>query len=547
MKYGKRIVLFTLFALNLVDQPTPPVKIEQGTLTGNVNADGTILEYIGIPYGTVNSSNRFQAPYPPPKWEGIYRATEEYSCPQNAPVLGFVGSEDCLKVNVYVPAKAKRPLPVMVFIHGGAFILGSGGKLVYRPEFLVRYDVILVTFNYRLGVLGFLCLGIKEAPGNAGIKDQIAALRWVKKNISAFGGDPDNITIFGESAGGTSVSLLHASKATEGLFNKMIVQSGSAISNWAINRDPIWVASIIAKALGQNTEDPQELYEIFSKTSMEKLITTKAKKPIHKYFDTELLSIPCVEKPIPGVEPAIDDLPYNLIRSNPKKIPVIYGSNTKEGEFLVHGATETAYNETNYNYLFASDLIFPHEEEAIEVDKKLKKFYFGDQRISLEMKSHLVDLYTQLYFELPEIFEAEMVIPNDVPVFNYIFNYAGGRNFLKTRMGISNETGACHADELLYLFNGNIWPYPITKKDQQMIDWMTMMWTNFAKYGNPTPPSSSLPIKWERSTKDKLNFLYFDDELSIGPMPNPGGYQIWKEVYQKYRRKDLKYFLPIKQ
>lgn len=174
----------------------------------------------------------FQAPGPPPKWEGIYKAIYEiYECPQYT-FLGVIGSEDCLKVNVYVPVFPKaKPHAVMVYIHGGSFILGNGGKLIYGPGFLVQKDVIVVTFNYRLGPLGFLCLRIKEAPGNAGLKDQIAALKWVKENIAAFGGDPDNVTVFGESAGATSLSLLLLSEASAGLFNRAIVQSGSALSN----------------------------------------------------------------------------------------------------------------------------------------------------------------------------------------------------------------------------------------------------------------------------------------------------------------------------
>lgn len=426
-----------------------------------------------------------QAPLPPPKWEGVFKATEEASCPQYmGPTIGVIGTEDCLKINVYVPALAKHPLPVMVYIHGGAFIVGSGGKLMYGPDFIVKQDVILVTINYRLDVLGFLCLGIKEAPGNAGIKDQIAALRWVKKNIAAFGGDPDNVTLFGESAGGTSTSLLLASEVTAGLFNRVIVQSGSSISNWAINRKPVWIASLLAKSLGHDTEDPYELYEIFSKMSFQELIAQKLKKPIDLFFDTQLIHLPCVEKPIPGVEAVITDLPFNLLSKKPKNIPVIYGSNSREGLFLIPEETDESLEERNSKYLFASDLEFSNETEAADVNKHLMKFYFGDKRISMKEKLAVAKLYTQLYFEIPEILETEVLVNNsDASVYNYIFNYSGGRNFLKHRSGFANETGACHGDDLLYLFKAIIWPFRISKEDRQMIEWMTKMWTDFAKYG----------------------------------------------------------------
>ncbi|XP_026318641.1 esterase FE4-like [Hyposmocoma kahamanoa] len=540
MKYKKKLVLFSLFAMNLVDQPAPEVEIQQGIVSGIISADGSILEYIGIPYATANSSNRFQDPYPPPKWDGVYNAREEYTCPQHFPWLGLIGSEDCLKINVYVPAKAQAPLPVMVWIHGGAFKLGSGGKMLYGPKFLLKKDVILVTFNYRLGILGFLCLGIKEAPGNAGIKDQIAALKWVKKNIAKFGGDPDNVTLFGESAGGASSSVLLASEATKGLFNRVIIQSGSALAGWAINRNPIWIASVIARELGHETDDPNKLYEIFAKADFKDLIEINVKKPLRKYTDTQLLHLPCVEKPFEGIQPAINDSPYNLLKYKPKNIPIIYGSTTQEGFLILADETEESLQEKNDMFLFASDLEFPSLEEAEEVDKKLKEFYFGNKKIDMNVKFKVSDLYTHLYFETPVILEAELLLESSkAPVYNYIFNYSGGRNFLKHRLNFNNQTGACHGDELLYLFDGYLWPYAINDEDQRMIDLMATIWTNFAKYGHPTPSSANLPVKWERSTKDKLQFLYIDHRLKMGPLPNPEAYQIWRDIYNKYRRKDF--------
>lgn len=372
----------------------------------------------------------------------------------------------------------------MVYIHGGAFLLGSGGKFIYAPDFLVKHDVILVTFNYRLGALGFLCLGIKEAPGNAGIKDQIAALRWVKKNIAAFGGDPDNVTVFGQSAGATSASLLLASNATEGLFQRVIIQSGSSISSWAINRQPLWVASLIAKELGYDTEDQKEIFETFSKLPYKKLIKARPKKPLGMYFDTQLLNYPCVEQEIEGEEAVITDYPYNIFSRNPKNIPVIYGTTSREGIFLIPDDTKESLAARDARYIFASDLQFPSEEEAANVSKMARQFYFGEKNISLEEQSIIIDLNTQLYFEAPAILESETLIKNvEAKVFNYYFNYAGGRNFLKYISGFRNEPGACHSDEILYLFKGKIWPFPINKDDQKLIDWMTKMWTNFAKYG----------------------------------------------------------------
>ncbi|KAM3956354.1 esterase FE4-like [Aphomia sociella] len=546
MKYVKKLVLFTLFAMNLVEQPAPEVTIEQGTLTGKINADGKIFEYVGIPYATTNSDSRFQEPLPPPSWKGVYRAIDEiYACPQQVFGKIVVGTEDCLKVNVYVPSTAKKPLAVMVYIHGGAFVMGGGGKLMYGPEFLVKQDVILVTFNYRLGALGFLCLGIKEAPGNAGLKDQIAALKWVKKNIAAFGGDPDNVTVFGESAGATSTALLLASEATNGLFEKAIVQSGSSLAIWALNRQPVWIASLLVKELGYDTEDPQEIYKILSTLSYKEIININPKKQVGLYFDPNLIHLPCIEKPLPDVEPALTDLPYNLLLKKQKNVSVIYGSTSKEGYFMVMEETPDTLKDKDNNYLLTSDLEFDNDERTAEIAKTVKEFYFGKENVSPATILNLVDIYTHLYFEIPAIFESELVsASNKTSVYNYYFNYIGKRNFLKENSPFKNDKGACHADEILYLFDGRIWPFRVNDKDKIMIEWLTKMWTNFAKYGDPTPSFvSDLPVKWIPSNKESKHFLYIEDELQMGSLPNPEAYHMWKDIYEKHRRKNVNNYL----
>lgn len=425
-----------------------------------------------------------QAPLPPPKWKGVYKAVEEmYQCPQNTP-FGVVGTEDCLKINVYVPAKAKGPLPVMAYIHGGAFILGNGGKIIVGPDFLVKKDVILVSFNYRLGALGFLCLGTEEAPGNAGLKDQVAALRWVQKNIAAFGGDPDNVTIFGTSAGGTSVSLLVASEATNGLFHRAIMHSGSALATWAVNHDPVSVASKFLSVIGYDTKEPEKLYEIFSKLSYKELVLATAHITISQLVLQGLLHAPCVEKQFPGVESFLNDVPYNLLTKKPKNIPLMYSTTDLEGLFFIEEDTKETLEEYNKRSVFGEDLIFESKKKEMEMSNKVKEYYFGKEVVSEKNIMKLSDLYTHLYFEVPVISEAELLARTiDAPVYSYYFTYSGGRNFVKFRTKYSNETGASHGDDLLYVFSGTIYPFRINEKDQIMIDRLTTMLTNFAKYG----------------------------------------------------------------
>ncbi|XP_049791554.1 venom carboxylesterase-6-like [Schistocerca nitens] len=162
------------------------------------------------------------------------------------------GSEDCLYLNVYVPAAASGPLPVMFYIHGGAFKFGY--PFFSNPDYLVEKGVVLVTISYRLGALGFLSLMNDDIPGNAGLKDQVLALQWVQRNIAAFGGDPSKVAIFGGSAGAGSTSHLFLSPVTEGLFSEVIMESGVATAPWALTDKPRERAYRMGEALGFQTQ-----------------------------------------------------------------------------------------------------------------------------------------------------------------------------------------------------------------------------------------------------------------------------------------------------
>lgn len=188
----------------------------------------------------------------------------------------YKGNEDCLFLNVYtrrLPSREAHPrLPVMVWIHGGGFTFGSGNAFLYGPDYLVAEDVVLVTINYRLGPLGFLSLGSGDASGNAGLKDQVLALKWVQENVAAFGGDPDTVTIFGESAGGSSVQFLMLSPLAVGLFHRAISESGSALNSWALSERPRERAFRLGRVLGFDTNSTADLVAFLRKVPARKLV-----------------------------------------------------------------------------------------------------------------------------------------------------------------------------------------------------------------------------------------------------------------------------------
>ncbi|MDO9336780.1 MAG: carboxylesterase family protein [Caulobacter sp.] len=231
-------VLALLFALTAGPALAAPglVRVETGDLRG-ASADG-VLSFKAVPYAAPPVGKlRWRMPRPPAPWDGVRDATAVGPACLQAPVLGesypVPGpySEDCLTLNVWAPARPDRPLPVIVWIHGGGFTNGGAAAAAFDGAALAGQGVVLVSLNYRLGRFGFFAHpaltaeATGEARGNYGLADQIAALQWVRRNIAAFGGDPGNVTLMGESSGGLAVAALMTSPAAEGLFHKAIIQS----------------------------------------------------------------------------------------------------------------------------------------------------------------------------------------------------------------------------------------------------------------------------------------------------------------------------------
>nr|BAR64787.1 carboxylesterase [Ostrinia furnacalis] len=540
----KWMVLVTFIAVNVVQLPSPLVRTKDGLVRGRVVGAGRFHLFLGIPYGTVDKRNRFQAPLPPPKWEGILDAINENTwCTQRVGKSSItVGQPDCLKLNINAPANAKPGdrLPVMVFIHGGCFFEGMGTPFVYGGDFFTEHGVIYVGINYRLSVEGFLCLGIKEAPGNAGLKDQVAALRWIKENIREFGGDPDNVTLFGESAGAVSISFLLLSMSARGLFSKVILQSGSALSPWGLQHDPIKTASNIAREFGQNSTDPEEIYETLSKRSPDELINAIKYSERKNWITAETLFVPCIEETLPGVEPIITEFPTTLIKTgNYTKVPMIIGFNDNEGIFFVGKDYGTSLKKVDTAETLQPDLVFPSAEAKNSTVERIEKHYFSSGKDELIMD--MVDLYSDVHFKYPSVLVSELYSKtSDQPVFYYLFKYSGLINVGKTLVYFIGAEGASHADELLYMFRPHALPMVAAQTfEGLMMERLTTLWTNFAKYSNPTPRTSRLlPIKWRPSRESIPRALVIDYEFSTAPMWHEQTMRLWNDIYSQFRRKE---------
>jgi para-nitrobenzyl esterase len=277
MKDLKRVVLAAFGAALAFGSAAgaAPVKTQSGLLQGV--EDQGVVSWKGVPYAAPPVGDlRWRAPAPPAPWQGVRQADRfGDSCMQNVtpstPGGMLTTSEDCLYLNVWAPAHASK-LPVMVWIHGGGFTLGSSAWKQTDGTSLARRGVVLVSLNYRLGRFGFfahpaLTAEAKGGPiGNYGVMDMIAALKWVKANIAAFGGDPDNVTIFGESAGGMAVDFLMQAPAARGLFEKAIVESGGGRNASADLAEAEAAGKAAAQGWGVSGDDPAALRAVPAKT-----------------------------------------------------------------------------------------------------------------------------------------------------------------------------------------------------------------------------------------------------------------------------------------
>lgn len=432
-----------------------------------------------------------QPPEEPESWTCIRDATEPGNkCCQLNPYsnTSIDGSEDCLYLNVYTPSLPQdkiEKLPVIFFVHGGRFIFGFGDY--YKPDYLIKHDVILVTINYRLHILGFLCLNIPEVPGNAALKDSIMALRWVNKNIVHFNGDPNNITAMGESAGAALVASYQTSKMADGLFHKLICQSGVSMSDVFMieEQDPIEKAKVVASNLGKELTDERSLYEFLVDVPVEDLViafsTAEISRPpsvINAFF------LPVVEKEFENVERFFDENPRrDMILNRFKDVPSLFGLNSHEGAFFIQrdGEGSVIFEKDFFYFIPRYTHVQRTHKRATEISKKLREFYFGSKELNDACKAEYVDLLSDRFFNYDAMQAVEILSKSPSNIYFYKFEYNGNLN---TRMMKSlGMQGASHGDMIQYQFYRRRKHEKATKKDLVIVEMLSEAWCNFAKTG----------------------------------------------------------------
>ncbi|NWX17378.1 CEL lipase, partial [Aegotheles bennettii] len=523
------------------------VYTEGGFVEGENKKLGLFGEYVdifkGIPFAAPPKT--LEDPQPHPGWDGTLKAKDyKNRCMQMTLTQTNVrGKEDCLYLNMWIPQGRRQvstKLPVMIFIYGGAFLVGGGqganflnNYLYDGEEIAVRGNVIVVTFNYRLGPLGFLSTGDENMPGNYGLKDQHMAIAWVKRNIKAFGGDPDNITIFGESAGAVSVSLQMLTPKNKGLFKRAISQSGVGLCSWAIQKDPLAWAKKLGEKLGCSTDNT---------TVLAKCLRTSDPKALTLAYHLHLTNLPSPLVHTLALTPVVDgdflpDTPQNLF-ANAADIDYIAGINNMDGHIFA-GIDVPAINRPLVKvsaeevYELIKGLTVDRGEAGANATYNIYTQTWGDKPDQEVIKKTVVDLITDYIFLVPTQWALNLHLKNagTAKTYSYVFSQP-------SRMPIYPKwVGADHADDLQYVFGKpfatplGYWP-----KHRTVSRYMIAYWTNFARTGDPNKGNSKVPVDWPPYSNKGTYYVDINNKMnkdSVKQDLRPRFVTFWNSVYQK--------------
>ncbi|KAF3705922.1 Neuroligin-3 Gliotactin -like protein Precursor [Channa argus] len=512
----------------------PTVTTQFGKLRGlRVPVPSEVLrpvdQYLGVPYAAPPvGEKRFMPPEQPASWSGIKNATHFMPvCPQNIhntvpeimmpiwftynldTVATYIQdqSEDCLYLNIYAPTedgsqhkkkgaafshaethisediRDSEARPVMVYIHGGSYMEGTGNMM--DGSVLASYgNVVVVTLNYRIGILGFLSTGDQAAKGNYGLLDQIQALRWISKNIGYFGGDPGRITVFGSGIGASCVSLLTLSHHSEGLFHRAIIQSGSALSSWAVNYQPVKYTRMLAERVGCNVLDTMEMVSCLQKKSAKELVEQ----------DIQPARYRVAFGPVIDGDVIPDDPEILMEQGEFLNYDIMLGVNQGEGLRFVENVMDLEDGVSGSDFDFAvSDFVdslygYPEGKDTLRETIKFMYTDWADKDNPETRRKTLVALFTDHQWVEPSVVTADLHARYGSPTYFYAF-YHHCQSLMKPVWSDS-----AHGDEVPYVFGipmvgpTDLFPCNFSRNDIMLSAVVMTYWTNFAKSGDPNKP-----------------------------------------------------------
>ncbi|XP_034398467.1 bile salt-activated lipase-like [Cyclopterus lumpus] len=501
------------------------VQTDKGLVEGRSHRMGlfrTVDVFKGVPFADV--PGKWEKPKPHPGWSGVLKAHQYRDRCLQVTLLQTKtqGSDDCLYLNIFVPQglKLSTSLPVMVYLFGGAFMLGAsndvailGDSLYDGKELAERGDVIVVTVNYRVGTMGFLSSGDARLPGNYGLWDQHAAISWVRRNIAAFGGNPENITIFGQSAGAVSASYQMLSPHSKGLFRRVISQCGVALSPWALQKNPMALTKKIARKVGCSRSDEDEMLACLKLSDPVGL--TMAGK-----IDVFLLLGKGVVMDLLELAPVVDgdfvpDEPSRLFH-NAAQFDYMAGVNSMDGH-LFAGVDVPSINKENGNTTvedvkgLLAGLTKEKGVTAVGSAYSVYSSHWGSAPEPAVVKKTVADIETDFLFLVPTQIALQLHANNSsgARTYSYLFN-------METRIpGFPRWVEAEHAEDLQYLF-GKPFATPLVyfPRHRDLSGYMIAYWTNFARTGDPSKGDSRVPVPWPAFTKHHQPYLAINHKIT---------------------------------
>ncbi|XP_045614328.2 venom carboxylesterase-6 [Procambarus clarkii] len=508
-------------------EATVEVHLKQGVIFAAREEAGEgryFYSFKGIPFAQPPVGDlRFRDPVPAEGWSQPRNGSVDAAvCPEisfEGLLQGreeIIGSEDCLYLNVYTPNPRASRLPVMVWLHGGIFkALGTDAWYPALP--LLTRDVVLVVLRYRLGTLGFLSTEDSVMPGNMGLKDQTLALRWVHNNIQDLGGDPEKVTIFGFSAGAASAHFQILSPSAKGLFQRAILQSGSALSSWAHRENHRQFALQLGSKYNCTDEaasspalESTQLLTCLQKLPMQAFVL--ALKSFAKWYDWPYSMIPRVDGDFLPAHPAL------LLKTGTyNKVDIISGFTLHDGAFYSLKMLANKKMGEDVNQRFSTvgpmTMILQEGDEApVNMARRAYYHYVGDTLLTQDNAPETAQLFTDRFFRVPHEETSQLHTDEGVPLGHSVFKYCLQHRAEDSFTDIYNLTlknhWVGHMDDIQYLFNtAPTILSPLQRpSDLFMRDIILTLWTNFAAHGNPTP-DGSLGFRWWPTTRSHQWYL----------------------------------------